>query len=111
MSYCLCIFMIKEVKKMEYDRHILNSTNKMRTSWNLINIERGKNMNNQIIESTNIGGKTTADHQTIADNFNKQFIMIPDIINKNNIDNYYPAETNRNNQNVHCHFMTNASQI
>ena len=60
----------------------LNSTNKMRTSWNLINIERGKNMNNQIIESTNIGGKTTADHQTIADNFNKHFIMIPDTINK-----------------------------
>ena len=30
---------IKEAKKMEYDRRILNSTNKMKTSWNLINIE------------------------------------------------------------------------
>ena len=78
---------------MGCDRHLLNSTNKMRTSWNLINIEQGKDMNNQIIQSINIGGKTTADHQTIADTFNKHFIMIPDIINKNNIDNYYAAET------------------
>jgi len=110
-DYCRILSkVIKEVKKMEYDRRILNSTNKMRTSWNLINIERGKDMNNQIIQSINIGGKTTADRQTIADTFNKHFIMILDTINKNNIDNYYPAETNRNKQNVHCHTMANASQ-
>jgi hypothetical protein len=30
---------IKEAKKMEYDRRIINSTNMMRTSWNLVNIE------------------------------------------------------------------------
>jgi len=30
---------IKEEKKMEYDRRILNSTNRMKTSRNLINIE------------------------------------------------------------------------
>ena len=36
------------------------------------------------------------------------FYTVPE--HKNNIDNYYPAETNRNNQNVHCHFMANASQ-
>ena len=67
-------------------------------------------MNNQIIQSLNIGGKTTADHQTIADTFNKHFIMIPDIINKNNIDKNYSTETQRNNQKVRCHFMANASQ-
>ena len=78
--------------------------------WNLINTERGKGMNNQIIQSLNIGGKTTVDHQTIADTFNKHFIMIPDIINKNNIDKNYSTETHRNNQKVHCHFMANASQ-
>ena len=95
---------------MEYDRCIINSTNRMRTSWNLINIERGKSMNNQIIQSLNIGGKTTADHQTIADTFNKHFIMIPDIINKNNIDKNYSTETQRNNQKVRCHFIANPSQ-
>jgi len=40
---------------MEYDRCILNST-KMRTSRNLTNTEGGKDINNQIIESINIGG-------------------------------------------------------
>ena len=39
-DYCQILSeIIKEAKKMEYDRRILNSTNKMRTSWNLINIE------------------------------------------------------------------------
>ena len=66
---------------MEYDRHILNSTNRMRTSWNLINMELGKDMNNLIIQSINTDGKTSTDHQSIADTFNKHFILIPYIIN------------------------------
>ena len=68
-------------EKMEYDRRILNSTNGMRTSWNVINIERGTDMNNRIIQSINVDGKTTAHHQTIADTFNKHFITILDVIN------------------------------
>ena len=91
---------------MEYNRRILNSTNGMKTSWNLINIERGKVMKNRTIQSLNIGGETTADHQTIADTFNRHFIMILDLINKNNIDKNYSVETHRNNQ---PHFMANAS--
>jgi hypothetical protein len=90
---------------MEYDRRILNSTNRMKTTWNLINIERGKGMKNHIIQSLNIGGETTADHQTIADTSNRHFIMISDIINKSNIDKNHLAEAHRNNQ---PHFMANA---
>jgi hypothetical protein len=90
---------------MEYDRHILNSTNRMKTTWNFINIERCKGMKNQIIQSLNIGSETTADHQAIADAFNRHFITISDIINKNNIDKNHLAETHRNNQ---PHFMANA---
>jgi hypothetical protein len=82
----------------------------MRTSWNLINIKRDKDMNNQIIQSTDIDDKTTADHQTIANTFNKHFIMIPEIINKTYVDNYNPTMHNIYNQNVHHHFMANASQ-
>jgi len=89
---------IKEAKEMEYDRCILNSTSRMKTSWNLINIEQSKGMKNQITQLLNIGGETTADHQTIADTFNRHFIMILDIINKNIIDKYYSVETHRNNQ-------------
>jgi len=50
-------------------------------------------MKNQIIQSVNTGGETTTDHQTIADTFNRHIIMIPDIINKNNIDKNYSVET------------------
>jgi hypothetical protein len=67
-------------------------------------------MNNQIIQSINIGSETTTHHQTIADTLNKHFIMILDKINRNNIDNYYSAETNRKNQNVSCRFMANATE-
>jgi hypothetical protein len=36
--------------------------------------------------------------------------MIPEIINKNNVDNYNQTMHNRYNQSVHHHFMANASQ-
>jgi hypothetical protein len=83
---------------------ILNSTNRMKTTWNLINIERGKGMKNQVIQSLNIGGETTADHQAIADTFNRHFVTISDVIDKN-IDKNHLAETHRNNQ---PHFMANS---
>ena len=35
----------------------------MKTSWNLINTERGKGTNNQIIQLPNIGDEITTDHQ------------------------------------------------
>jgi hypothetical protein len=67
-------------------------------------------MNNQIIQSIDIDGRTIADHQTIMNTFNKHFIMIPEMINKKNMDNYNPTMHNRCNQNVHHHFMANVSQ-
>jgi len=48
-TYSTSQYLLKKQKKMEYDRHILNSTNSMKTSWNLINIELGKGTKNQII--------------------------------------------------------------
>jgi hypothetical protein len=42
-DYCRILSkVIKEVKRMEYERHILNSNNVMRTSWKLINKALGK---------------------------------------------------------------------
>ena len=97
---------IKEAKKMKYDNRVLNSSNRMKTSWNLINTEKGKGMNNQTIQSLNIGDEITTDHQTIADAFNKHFIMIPDTIIKNNIDKNYSAGSYKNNL---PHSLVNAS--
>ena len=37
-DYCRILSkVIKEAKKMEYDKHILNWTDGMKTTWNLIN--------------------------------------------------------------------------
>ena len=63
-DYCRILSkVIKEAKKMQYDKRILNSTNRMKTSWNLINTERGKGMNNQITQPLHIGDEITTDHQ------------------------------------------------
>ena len=69
----------------------------MKTACNLINTERGKDINNQIIQSLNICDEIITDHQTTADAFNKHFIIIPDTIIKNNIDKNYSAESYKNN--------------
>jgi len=55
---------------MEYDRHILNSNNVMRTSWKLINKELGKDYKNHGLQSVNINGRSTSNHQIIANAFN-----------------------------------------
>jgi len=53
---------------MEYDRHILNSNNVMRTS--VINKKLGKDHKNHAVQSVNIDGRCTANQQISADAFN-----------------------------------------
>ena len=71
---------IKEAKRMEYDGHILNSNNVMRTFWKIIK-ELSKDQEKQGIQSVFIEGRCPANEQVIADAFNKHFRMIPDKIN------------------------------
>jgi len=47
---------IHVAKKMEYDRHILNSNNMMRNAWKLINKESCNDQNNKGVHSLNING-------------------------------------------------------
>jgi len=61
----------KRSKRMEYDRHILNLNNVMRTSWKLIKKKWGKDHKNHGIQSVNIDGKCTVNQQIIGDVFNK----------------------------------------
>jgi len=61
---------IKEAKRMEYDRHILNSNNVMRTLWKLINKEPGKDCKNYRFQSLIINGRSITNHQIIANAFN-----------------------------------------
>jgi hypothetical protein len=59
--YCRILSkVIKEAKRMECDRHILNSNNIMRSSWKLINKELGKDHKNHGIQTVNVNGKSTS---------------------------------------------------
>jgi hypothetical protein len=82
---------------MEYDKQILNSNNVMRTSWKLINNELGKDHKNHRIQSVNIDGRNTVNHQIITDAFNKYFITIPNTVRKNTNADYCYTNNSDNN--------------
>ena len=64
-----------------------------------INKYLGKNHKNHGIQSIKSNGRSTANHQIIADAFNKHFTNIPDMINQNINPNYCLIKTSVNNQN------------
>ena len=66
---------------MEYDRHILNSNNVMRTS--LLNKKVGKDHKNHAIQSVNIDGTCTGNRQIGAEAFNNHITTFHDMFNKN----------------------------
>jgi hypothetical protein len=81
--YCRILSkVITQAKKMEFDNHIANSSNLIRTSWNLINKELGNNKKNHGIQSLNINGKGTTNQQTIANAFNNYFTTLPAMITR-----------------------------
>jgi hypothetical protein len=96
---------------MEFDRHILNSNNVMRTSWKLINKELGKDRKNHGFQSLIINGMSTTNHQIIANAFNKHFTTIPTMISQNIIASNCSIKTSVNNQNNLSFSLNNVFQI
>ena len=102
-NYCQILTkVIKEAKRMEYDRHISNSTNIMRTSWNLINKEFGRDCKNYGVKSLNINGRSITNHKIIANALNNHFTtfltMICQKINANNCVSFnITSDNNQNN--------------
>jgi hypothetical protein len=70
----------------------------MRTSWNLINKELGKDRKNQELQSVNIKGRSISNHEDIANAFNKHFATMPGMINQSMNMNYCLTKTSFNNQ-------------
>jgi hypothetical protein len=93
---------IKETKKIDYDRHIINSNNThiMRTSWNLINKELGKVKKNHGIHSLHINGTSIINHQIIASAFNKHFSTLPTMITRKIIANAFSKISANNHNNL-----------
>jgi hypothetical protein len=61
---------------MEYDKLILNSHNKIKTTWNIINKESGRKNNSNNIEARDVDGKKIIDQQSIAETYNEYFVTI-----------------------------------
>jgi hemerythrin-like domain-containing protein len=73
---------IKKAKRMEYDKLILNSHNKIKTMWNVINKESGRKSNSNNIQALDVDGKKIIDEQSIAETFNEYFVTIAENIRK-----------------------------
>jgi hypothetical protein len=76
---------------------IKKSLNKNKTIWDIVNLETNETENTEKINALNIGGKSSSDHQEIANAFNKYFLTIARSINteqnklsSHNIDNTTP---------------------
>ena len=60
---------IRKTKRIEYDKLILNSHNKVKTTWGIINKESGKNKKRNEIQALKFEGEKITDQQTIERNF------------------------------------------
>jgi len=99
-DYCRILSRVIHVaKKMEYDRHILNSNNVMRTSWKLLNKESCNDWNNQGVHSLNINGTSITNHQTIVSAVNKHFTTMPSMITRNIMASNFSTKSALNQNN------------
>ena len=66
---------------MEHDKLILNSHDKVKTAWDIINKESGRNKKRSETQALKVEGKKITDQQTIAETFNKYFVDIAENVN------------------------------
>jgi hypothetical protein len=62
---------IRKAKIIEHDKLILNSHNKVKTTWSNINKESGRNKKGSEIQALNSEVRKITDQQTIAETFNE----------------------------------------
>jgi hypothetical protein len=78
-------------KKLYCNKIILNSKNKMKSTWKIINVEKWKTKHGTNIQSLVISSNEITDQNKIASTFNNYFLSIADLINTNNnnhVDNH-----------------------
>jgi dynactin complex subunit len=71
---------INQAKIMTYENQIKNSTNKIRTTWNVINSEVHKKAIKDNIQTLHIEGKNINNLKIIMEAFNNYFSRIADSI-------------------------------
>ena len=100
---------IRKANIIEHDKLIQNSHNKSKTTWGIINKERGRNKKRSEIQALNVEGKKITDQQTVAETFSEYFVAIAENVKrqrKNNFINDY-----NNIVDNHNHFMEQAFNL
>ena len=70
---------IRKTKRIEHDKLILSSHNKVKTKWGIINKEPGKKSE---IQAVKVKGRTVTDQQTIAETFHVYFVAIAENVKR-----------------------------
>jgi hypothetical protein len=70
-SYCRILSnVIKAARILHYNRNIVNSNNKMKTTWDIVKSDTGKETSNNGVHLLNIDGKLITNNHVIANSFN-----------------------------------------
>jgi len=85
---------IKTAKERYYNKLLINSNNKSKTSWHIIQSETNKTKHNHGISSIEIDGKICNDYLDIAKAFNTYFTMLTEKISVNDSENALSTTNN-----------------
>ena len=67
---------IREAKKQHYNRQVLNSSNKIRTMWDITKSVTGKSTKIDTIQELKVNGNVISSSQDIADSLNNFFLSV-----------------------------------
>jgi len=93
--YCAVLSkVILTAKKLHYNKIILGSKNKMKSTWKIINEEKGRTKSSIDIQSLVINNNIIMNQNKIANIFNNYFLSISDAVNSNNNKHINTSMTN-----------------
>jgi len=75
-QYCTISEVIRAAKKLHHDKMILNSKNKMETTWKIIKTGTGKTNHTKGVQSLKTNNTIMDNHVINVNTFNKYFISV-----------------------------------
>ncbi|PNF20445.1 hypothetical protein B7P43_G08125 [Cryptotermes secundus] len=87
-AYCRALSRdIREAKRLYYDKLIINSKNRTKTTWNIVKLLTGRKSYNETTPSLSVLSKSHINPKMIADSFNKYFLSVAESITINTPNN------------------------
>ncbi|PNF22769.1 hypothetical protein B7P43_G06670 [Cryptotermes secundus] len=85
--YCkILVRVIREAKRLYYQKLIINSENKIQVTWKIINKESGKNQVSDKVTELQVGESRVTDPKELVRIFNKHFITVTKNLATKNAD-------------------------